>query len=141
VKTRILLSVVVALAIIVTGWLVAGYWLHTYCYSQSSALLSLSDVSCPTSAHVYAPLFFLSHGSLWVSVDGDLDGQAVLHLHSNQGRDYREFEVSGPDVELHCKESETWVDDLEVVYERVSVVSGELTIAVGCGVRSARWNL
>ena len=95
--------------------------------------LVITDVSQPFSASVSAPIRPFGSGELYVLVEGRLDGDAVLEVISNRGRDRREIPLNGPQVSFTTGGAEDWVDDLQVQYRPTTAKAGQLYIALYCG--------
>ena len=70
---------------------------------------------------------------MFVLVEGQLDGDAVLHVTTNRGRDHREIPLHGPQVSFITGGAEDWVDDLEVQYRPTTAKTGQLYVALYCG--------
>jgi hypothetical protein len=95
--------------------------------------LVVTEVSQPFSAAVFSPIRPLGSGGLFVLVEGRLDGDAVLEVTSNQGRDRREVPLHGPQISFVIGGTEDWVDDLQVQYRPTTAKTGQLYVALYCG--------
>ena len=125
-RRPVLIVFVLVLVVLVGFW-----WTHRGYDSRR-----FTDLSRPFSLSVSAPPFSpLRPGSLFVLVEGRLDGDAVLQVYSNHGRDYREIHLRAPSVADFTGGPEEWVDDLRVDYQPGSAKAGDLYIAVYCGAR------
>jgi hypothetical protein len=95
--------------------------------------LVITDVSHPFLASVTSPIRPLGSGALFVFIEGQLDGDAVLEVTSNRGRDRREFPLRGPQVSFITGGAEDWVDDLQIQYRPTTAKAGQLYVALYCG--------
>lgn len=79
----------------------------------------ITDVSQPFSASVTSPIRPLGSVALFVFIEGQLDGDAVLEVTSNGGRDQRAFPLRGPQVSFITGGADFTPDDLKR-YSRLS---------------------
>lgn len=93
----------------------------------------ISDVSQPVSASVSSPLLPFGGGGLYVIVEGQLDGDAVLQVISSRGRDRREISLRGPQISFVEGSAEAWTGDLQVQYRPTTAQAGQLYVALYCG--------
>lgn len=93
----------------------------------------VSDVTRPMQRAIRAPVLLFRNGALFVTVDGQLDGDATLLVVSNHGRDRRTEVLSGIVHGRTIGGAEEWVDDLVVRFEPGSARCGQLTIRMACG--------
>jgi hypothetical protein len=93
----------------------------------------ITEVSQPFSVSVSAPIRPLGSGELFVIVEGQLDGEAILEVTSNRGRDRREIPLRGPQVFITTGSHEEWVDDLQVQYRPSTAKAGQLYVSLYCG--------
>ena len=93
----------------------------------------VSDVTRPMERAIRAPVVLFRNGALFVTVDGQLDGDATLLILSNHGRDRRNEVLSGTMQGRTIGGAEEWVDDLVVRFEPGSARRGQVRIQMACG--------
>ncbi len=101
--------------------------------SRGHGQFLVSDVTQSMQQTVKAPFMPFRNGALFVTVDGQLDGDATLQIVSNHGRDRRTETLSGTIQDKTIGGPEEWVDDLVVQFEPGSAKQGHLTILMACG--------
>ncbi len=95
--------------------------------------LVVTDVSKPFSASVDARGFGLLSGACYVIVEGQLDGDAVLEITTNHGRDQRALLLRGPQIARLSGGPEERAGDVQVHYLPTSAKQGRLYVALYCG--------
>ena len=93
----------------------------------------VSDVTRPMEGAIRTPVLLFRNGALFVTVDGQLDGDAALLILSNHGRDRRTEVLSGTIQGRTIGGAEEWVDDLVVRFEPGSARRGQVRIQMACG--------
>jgi len=93
----------------------------------------VSDVTRPAECSIKAPVILFRSGALFVTVEGQLDGDARLDITSNNGLDKRTEPLSGKISKRTIGGAEEWVDDLVVRYVPGSAKQGNLKIQMVCG--------
>ena len=102
-------------------------------WSRGHGQFLVSDVTQPMQKEIKAPFMPFRNGALFVTVDGQLNGDATLQIVSNHGRDRRTEVLSGTIQNKIIGGAEEWVDDLVVRFEPGSAKQGHLTIVMTCG--------
>src|SRR2546421_418318 len=118
-----------AITLLLLGSSVFAYW-WTHRGHDSR---HLSDLSRAFTLSVRAPWMGLEGGAMYVLVEGRLDGDAVVKVRSNYGRDYRELHLHPPAVAEILGGAEEWVRNASVEYQPGSAKAGDLYIAIYCG--------
>jgi hypothetical protein len=108
--------------------------LPTFRFPQSGhRSMVVSEVSKPFSVSAESRAFGFLNGACYVIVEGDLDGDAVLEITTNRGRDQRRLLLRGPQVARISGGPEEWVGDVQVHYLPTSAKTGRLYVALYCG--------
>ena len=124
-----------ATIIFLSALLLVGGCIAFVLWPRGHQSLVVIDVTQPFSASVTAPIRPLGSGALFVFIEGQLDGDAVLEVSSNRGRDRREFPLRGPQVAFIAGGAEAWVDDLQINYRPTTAKASQLYVALYCGAR------
>lgn len=93
----------------------------------------VSDVTRPAECSIKAPMSPLRNGALFVTVEGQLDGDARLDITSNNGLDKRTESLSGKISKRTIGGAEDWASDLVVRYVPGSAKKGNVKIQMVCG--------
>lgn len=101
--------------------------------SRGHGELVVLDVIQPIEKGIKAPFMPFRNGALFVTVQGELDGDATLQIVSNHGRDRRTEVLSGSIRTKNIGDAEEWVDDLVVRFEPGSAKHGHVRMLMACG--------
>jgi hypothetical protein len=102
-------------------------------WPQGHKSVFVTDLSRPFTVAVSSPTWLSGSGALFVIVEGQCDGDAVLDIISNHGRDRRQLLLHGPQISTIIGGAEEWVEDLEVQYRPGTAKTGQLYVALYCG--------
>lgn len=122
----------IMLAIIAGVLLVVAFLVAQHHYRGVGGFV-VSDVTSLAEFSIKAPMFPFRNGALFVTVEGQLDGDARLDIISNNGLDKQTEPLSGKISKKTIGGAEEWASDLVVRYVPGSAKQGNVKIQMVCG--------
>ncbi|MDQ8188530.1 hypothetical protein [Pelagicoccus sp. SDUM812002] len=94
---------------------------------------SFSNLSEKNEIEAKAPWLPFRSGAIYVFAEGEVTGKGILHIYSNRRRDHQIHTFENQTFSVQMSEPEAWVDDLQVEWEPIVVLNGDMDLFIGCG--------
>jgi hypothetical protein len=102
-------------------------------WPRGYAELLITDFTMPASLSAQAPWLPFRQGSMYVVIEGPIDGKGKILVYENSSTEPETIPIFGPKVYYISGGAENWSDSVRVTFIPETIKSGRLSIRLYCG--------